>query len=118
MIIIINRIITGIGSVPLRASCNNPAWEDIQEDHPRREFPEIPEIPEFPDNPEIPELSRHPEAPEIPEIPEILIRKRPPEWPRDAIFDAFGSILNQFLEFFIVASREHFVCLAAQRAEP
>ena len=77
----------------LRGWCNNPAWGDLQEDHPRREIPEIPEIPEFPDNPE---LSRHPETPEIPEIPEIPIRKGRPS----GIFDAFGSIFGSIFGVF------------------
>ena len=41
--------------------------------------------------------------------------KRAPEWPRDAIFDAFGSIFESISEFFKVALRE---CFASQRKGP
>ena len=93
----------------LRGWCNNPAWGDLQEDHPRREIPEIPEIPEFPDNPE---LSRHPETPEIPEILDIPIRKRRQSGPETRFSTLSDRFLGRCSVFFKVASRERF---ASQR---
>ena len=83
-----------------RGWCNNPAWGDLQEDHPSREIQEVPEILEFSDNPE---LSRHPETPEIPEIPEIPIRKGRPS----GLETRFSTLSGRFLSQFPSFSRSH-----------
>ncbi len=93
IIIIIHRIITGIGTGQGLWVSSGLAWADVAwrviKDGPSSDIPDIPVIPEIPKLPELPEVPAILEILEIPAIPALPNRFR-----------------GRFLSFFEVASHE------------